>query len=174
MPDTVTVEVAGQALLLPSNYAELQLKWANGNPDAAAVISTIGQSCQIADDLVDKPDHPDKSGGMLDLVTLTMGALQTNAFYDKHRLMLQPIVVSSLLYWDLANTLVKSTLPNDLKYAYAYREIIEQVVGIVALLTGGIAHARRSLLEAHAYHHVLNIETFEQFEAEVVAAKVAR
>jgi hypothetical protein len=163
-----TVKIGDRTFVIPRDEDALHLQWASGNIDAKNVISTIGRSCQIADDLVDERGMEDPGGKMVNLVTMLVGSLPNNDFYARNRHMIEPVLISSLLYWDLANTLSKGSR-NDKIYAYAYRELIEQIVGIVALLTGGPAHARQSLLESHAFHHVLNCETFETYEKEVGA-----
>lgn len=161
-----SVTIGEKTVTFPDDRDALYLRWANGNKAAANLLSVVGRSCQLADDLVDEPDMSDASGRMLELQVLMAGVLQTNEFYNANRKMFEPVIVSALLYWDLANTLERSTSKNDRIYAYAYRELVEQVVGIVALLTGGVAHARRSLLESHAYHHVVHVDTFEEYDAE--------
>ena len=172
MPDATwkTVFVGDREVTVSPDALVMYLKWANGNKLAADVIRHVGAACQVADDLVDERDIKDPSGKMVELVVLLAGALQTNKFYDENRKMLEPVIMTTLLSWDLANTLVAGPehgSANDRIYAYVYRELVEQIVGIVALLTGGIAHARQSLLESHAFHHVLNVETFDVFEKEL-------
>ena len=175
MPDATwkTVFVGDREVTVSPDALVMYLKWANGNKLAADVIRHVGAACQVADDIVDERDIKDPSGKMVELVVLLAGALQTNKFYDANRKMLEPVIMTTLLSWDLANTLVAGpghgTL-GDRRYAFAYRELIEQVVGIIALLTGGIAHARQSLLESHAWHHVLNGESFEDYEKELLAS----
>jgi|ERR1035441_3237704 hypothetical protein len=175
MPDATwkTVFVGDREVTVSPDALVMYLKWANGNKLAADVIRHVGAACQVADDIVDERDIKDPSGKMVELVVLLAGALQTNKFYDENRKMLEPVIMTTLLSWDLANTLVAGpghgTL-GDRRYAFAYRELIEQVVGIIALLTGGIAHARQSLLESHAWHHVLNGESFEDYEKELLAS----
>ena len=168
-----TVFVGDREVTVSPDALVMYLKWANGNKLAADVIRHVGAACQVADDIVDERDIKDPSGKMVELVVLLAGALQTNKFYDENRKMLEPVIMTTLLSWDLANTLVAGpghgTL-GDRRYAFAYRELIEQVVGIIALLTGGIAHARQSLLESHAWHHVLNGESFEDYEKELLAS----
>jgi hypothetical protein len=175
MPDATwkTVFVGDREVTVSPDALVMYLKWANGNKLAADVIRHVGAACQVADDLVDERDIKDPSGKMVELVVLLAGALQTNKFYDENRKMLEPVIMTTLLSWDLANALVAGpghgTL-GDRRYAFAYRELIEQIVGIIALLTGGIAHARQSLLESHAWHHVLNGESFEDYEKELLAS----
>lgn len=169
MADT-TVTVGGKEVTFPANRDELYLRWANGDKDAAQVILLVGLSCQKADDLVDEKNLEDASGVMTELIVLLAGALQRNPFFVKHRQTLEPIIIASTLSWDLANTLVQGETHgtrNDRIYSYVYRELIEQIVGVVALLTGDVTHARRSLLESHAFHHVLNCDPFEAFEKEI-------
>ena len=163
----------GKEVTFPNDRDTLYLRWANGNHDAAQVLLLVGTSCQVADDIVDERQMPDPSGKMLDLLLMFGGALQRNGFFMQHRKTIEPVMLANIVSWDLANTLVagpEKGSRNDRIYSYVYRELIEQVVGIVALLTGGIAHARKSILESHAFHHVLNVEKFEEFEAELLGS----
>lgn len=161
----VTVRVGSLDVTMPNNRDALHLRWANGNKDAAAVIGTIGWACQRADDLVDDPRMGDKPGSMLELLVALGGILQENQFYKSYKKHIDPIVMSSTLYWDLSNVLVNGS-EYDRKYAYVFREAVEQVIGVVALLTGGVEHARRSVLESHAWHHVLHGDPFVAFNQE--------
>ena len=161
-PDTVTIHVGDRDVTFPPNDNALCLRWANGNVKAAEVLRHIGRACQVADDIVDERNAPNQGGRILELIMLLGGALQTNEFYVANRKVLEPIIMTSSLYWDLSNELANGTI-EDRKFAYVYREAIEQTVGMVALLTGGLEFARRSLLESYAYHHVLNLNTFEDF-----------
>lgn len=172
-PETTTVKICGKDVVFPNDQHAMYLKWANGNQDAKEVLGYIGAACQTADDLVDDKNLQDSSGKMTELVITLTGALSANPFFAKHRHRIEPVIISSLLYWDMANSLVSDEARgtrNDRIYAYAYRELVEQTIGIIALITGGVQHARQSLLESQAYHHILNVEPFEAFEKDLGVA----
>ncbi len=149
---------------------DLLTRWCRGDAEAAVALRDLAYGSQLADDFVDKDISEfknDKSGHMLDFLTIALARLPNNRFYQKHRATLEPLVVSSLLYWDLSNYLVTLKNDNSRYYAYAYRELLEQVVGLVAYTLGGLEFARRTLREVHRYYHVINVDPFGDWWAEV-------
>jgi len=148
---------------------ELQMhaRWANGDPDAAALLGLLGEGSQLADDIVDRDVPEDEMSGA---VTKLMGdmivRLPANSFYVKHRATLEPVIMSSFLVWDATNEWAKSPRKETQMFAYTFREILGQIIGMVALLVGGFAFARRVTREVHLYYHSNRVESFDTWRKE--------
>jgi hypothetical protein len=111
---------------------------------------------QIADDFVDRdvPDDQINSGKMLRLLHLMMVDIQINPFWDKNKDWLIPILSSSFITWEATETWKKSPNKDSRLFAYAYREICEQVVTMTANVIGGMEHARKVIREMHEFYHI--------------------
>ena len=140
-----------------------------GDAEAAVAMRELAHGSQLADDFVDKDskEFHDKSGHMLDFISFALGRLPNNRFYQKYRATIEPLVLMSSFYWDLSNSLVTLKDANSRYYAYAYREMLEQVLGMAAYILGGLEHARRTLREVHRFYHVINVDAFDAWWAEV-------
>lgn len=163
---TAFVEYVGRKV---ETEETLLLRWCCGDVDAAVAMRELAHGSQLADDFVDKDskEFKDKSGHMLDFLTFALGRLPNNRFYQKHRATLEPLVLGSIFYWDLSNHLATLKDENSRHYAYAYREMLEQVLGVAAYILGGLEHARRTLREVHRFYHVINVDPFDAWWAEV-------
>jgi hypothetical protein len=156
------VELTGYA---EQSETDMAMRWAMGDRDAAALMGNLGSGSQIADDFVDgEVALENASEKMTDLLTRAVTGLAGNPFYVKHRERLEPVILAGLLNWDLSNGLVKSKNSDSRVFAYALRESLEQIVGAVALIVGGISWARRAIRECHEFYHgERNGENFEKW-----------
>ena len=163
---TAFVEYVGRR---PETEETLLLRWCCGDAEAAVAMRELAHGSQLADDFVDKDskEFHDKSGHMLDFISFALGRLPNNRFYQKYRATIEPLVLMSSFYWDLSNSLVTLKDANSRYYAYAYREMLEQVLGMAAYILGGLEHARRTLREVHRFYHVINVDAFDAWWAEV-------
>jgi len=170
--------VVGRAYLevVPDNWGDprfsdterqMHRRWTDGNEDAAALLHLLGEGSQLADDIVDRDIPEDEMSGA---VTKLMGdmivRLPANPFYAKHRATLEPVIMSSFLVWDATNDWAKSPRKETQMFAYTFREILGQIIGMVALLVGGLAFARRVTREVHLYYHSNRVESFEAWRKE--------
>jgi len=170
--------VIGSAYLevVPDNWGDprfsdterdMHLRWANGDPDAAAFLGLVGEGSQLADDIADgEAPEGDVSGAVMKLMSDMVIRLPANDFYTRHRGALEPVIMSSFLVWDATNDWAKSTKRETQMFAYAFREILGQVIGVVALLCGGLAFARRVTREVHLYYHSNRVESFDSWRKE--------
>lgn len=145
----------------------MHLRWADGDEDAAALLHLLGEGSQLADDIVDRDIPEDEMSGA---VTKLMGdmivRLPANPFYVRHRATLEPVIMSSFLVWDATNDWAKSPRKETQMFAYTFREILGQIIGMVALLVGGLAFARRVTREVHLYYHSNRVESFDAWRKE--------
>lgn len=157
-----------------SKLWDAYLRWTNGNVDAAHVLAMLGGASQMADDFVDGDVSEERRGDVMALLLITLlGELPNNVFYQRHRNRLEAILVSSVLMWNGSNKWARGDA-QDRRYAYVYRETMEQVIGVVALLTGGHAHAIRTNNEVHGWFHRREAESFETWEREAVSVSRER
>lgn len=147
---------------------DMYQRWANGDLEAARVLAITGGASQMADDFVDGDVPEARRGDVMALLLMALLIeLPNNPFYAKHRTRLEPILASSILMWNGSNKWAKGD-GHDRRYAYVYRESMEQLIGVVALLTGGHAHALRTNNEVHEWFHRREAEPFEDWEREVL------
>lgn len=146
---------------------DMYKRWANGDEEAARVLAITGGASQMADDFVDGDVPEEKRSDVMSLLLISLLVeLPNNAFYQRYRVRLEPILCSSILMWNGSNKWVKGN-EHDRRYAYVYRETMEQIIGIVALLTGGHAHAIRTNNEVHQWFHGREAEAYAEWEREV-------
>lgn len=170
--------VVGHAYLetVPNNWGDprfadterqMHARWAAGDPDAAAFLSLLGEGSQLADDIADGDIAEDElSGAVMKLMGDMIVRLPSNAFYAKHRATLEPVIMSSFLVWDATNEWAKSPKRETQMFAYTFREILGQVIGMVALIVGGLEFARRVTREVHLYYHSNRVESFDAWRKE--------
>lgn len=174
--DYATEEVFEHVPLAPAMPAitpetgtwDMYKRWANGDIEAAKVLALTGGASQMADDFVDGDVPEEKRGDVMALLLMTLLVeLPNNPFYVRYRTRLEPLLASSILMWNGSNKWARGD-QHDRRYAYVYRESMEQIIGIVALLTGGHAHAIRTNNEVHEWFHRREAEPFENWEREVL------
>lgn len=147
---------------------DMYKRWANGDVEAARTLAICGGASQMADDFVDGDVPAEKRGDVMSLLLLALLVeLPNNTFYAKYRTRLEPILASSILMWNGSNKWAQGDA-HDRRYAFVYRETMEQMIGVVALLTGGHAHAIRTNNEVHEWFHKRQAESFEDWEREVL------
>lgn len=152
---------------LAASEADMHRRWAAGDDEAAALLGLLGEGSQLADDLADGDFTADElSGAVMKLMSDMIVRLPNNGFYARHRGVLEPVLMSSFLVWDATNDWAKSQKRETQMFAYTYREILGQVIGMVALLVGGLGFARRVTREVHLYYHSNRVESFEMWRKE--------
>lgn len=151
--------------LKDQDISRLCLKWANHDESAARFLENIAHVARIADDIADG-DAQDAHQAMADLLFRTMIVNSTNSFFLRHKEALTPVICNAINMWVLSEEWRHAKERKTRMFAFVYREGVEQIVGAVSMLTGGIHNARSAMRELHQLSHVCgSSETFEDWEA---------
>jgi len=134
------------------NEKELVLKWVCGCNYSAKLLNDLFYISQVADDFVDDDVPMDKSDKMVTMLHTCLIDIPSNPIFTKYYSWLAPLMSSSLLLWGASNVWEKSENLDTRAFAYAYREILEQVIIQIALLNGGIEHAKIVTQEIHEHY----------------------
>lgn len=149
---------------------ETLLRWFKGNTEAAEFIRKFGNALHRADDIVDEESWGPSQRGkeMSRLIYELLFGLGADPFYQRHRQALTPALINGLLYWDLSNELAKSEIRETRMFAFVWREAVEQVLPLVAMLCGaGYDETREIALELYRLEHETPVESFDSWEKEV-------
>jgi hypothetical protein len=160
--------------------AEMYLRWTKGNQDAARLIGGLGLVSQVADDFVDV-DNPKVTGdfqrrstAMSGMLSAIFGEIVPNPFFQQYQVILLPLILSSVSYWDASNDWTISRSKDDRMFGFVHREALERVVVMIAHLIGGWAHQRQVIREMHEYYHGIGkVQSFEEWDAESPEVKRA-
>lgn len=151
------------------NEMAVGLRWTRGDKDAAMLLAMLARGSQVADDLVDGDTKPSEKGKtVVEMVDLALREIPANPFFQKHAVKLGPVIALATYYWEASNEWQKSPRRTTRVFGFVLREAMDLVIVAVALIVGGRDWARKILREVHAYYHVLDQETLEQWEAEHV------
>jgi len=139
---------------------ELMMRWCRGNESAAEFLSMLSLSYHIADDFVDRDKDPESysSKMMAKLMHLVLVDIPANAFYQRYRTELAPVMSASFFIWNASNNWADGD-DNQQHFSYVYREIGEQIIITVARIVGGIDHAANVTEEIYQTFHAK--KTFE-------------
>jgi len=144
---------------------DLTRKWANENEEAAVFLQNIAAMTRLADNIADG----DSDDPVADVAHLLHRAIVTNGrnkFFQEHAEVLSPIICNSIMMWEKSEQWRKSSNRKTRMFAFVYREGVEHIVHITALLTGGMAHALEVMEDLHCKSHQSSNETFEDWETE--------
>jgi hypothetical protein len=148
-----------------SDMPNLCLKWANGDKSAATFLMNVAAMTRLADDIADG-DSEDQVADMAHLLHRSIVTNGTNTFFRTHTSELAPAMANAIMMWLKSEKWRKSTNRKTRMFAFIYREGVEHIVHVTALLTGGYEHALSVMDELHEASHVTNPETFEEWEKE--------
>ena len=140
-------------------------KWANGNKDAAVFLQNVAAMSRLADNLADG----DSENPVTDVSQLLHRAIitnGTNSFFLEHSQVLSPVMANAIMMWAKSEEWKKSNNRKTRMFAFVYREGVEHILHITALLTGGVAHAMSVMDDMHSKSHQTSEETFEEWEQE--------
>ena len=136
-------------------------QWCCGDETAVDMLRIIGEASRIADDFVDgDTQSPDDMAALLHLLLV---ALPSNQFYRQHQMWLLPVMVAGLQQWNASNDWAVSSDENVQMFGYVYREAMEQIISVVAMLCGGDAHGRQVAKEVNDFYHQRHGETFKEW-----------
>lgn len=129
-------------------------EWCLGNSDAVFLLKSLAEVSQIADDYADgDAEGPEKITRLLHLTLIT---IPTNPFFIKYSHWLLPVMASSMHLWNASNDWKN-------EYGFVYREALEQVITIVALLVGGQEHAANVTKDVNNFYHQIHGEKLEDW-----------
>jgi DNA-binding FadR family transcriptional regulator len=140
-----------------SEEAEKLHEWTLVDKDAVVLLQNLAEISQIADDYADgDADGPEK---ITRLLHLSLVAIPTNPFFMKHGQWLVPVMSSSMHLWNASNDWRN-------EYGFVYREALEQIIHVVALLTGGQEHAAQVAKDVNKFYHQIHGERIEDWMKE--------
>jgi hypothetical protein len=151
--------------LKDDQISKLTRKWANHNKDAAAFLENVAAMTRLADDIADG----DSKDPVADVAHLLHRAVITNGrnkFFQEHKDILSPVMATSIMMWAKSEQWRRSENRKTRMFAFVYREGVEHVAHVTALLTGGVAHALDVMEDIHRKSHQTSTETFEDWEKE--------
>ena len=129
-------------------------EWCLGNSDAVFLLKSLAEVSQIADDYADgDAEGPEKITRLLHLTLIT---IPTNPFFIKYSHWLLPVMASSMHLWNASNDWKN-------EYGFVYREALEQVITIVAVLVGGQEHAANVTKDVNNFYHQIHGEKLEDW-----------
>lgn len=168
VPPPARIFACGCGACVKKDERDKILEWCQGNQAAAEFLRKFGSALQRADDLVDEEWGPEKRAAeMPRLIHELVFGLAADPFYLKFQHALAFQLVHGLLYWDVSNTLAKSAHKESRLFGFVYREYVEQLIPLVAMLCGaGYDKAKEIALDVHNYYHETPLESFEAWEAE--------
>jgi CO dehydrogenase/acetyl-CoA synthase gamma subunit (corrinoid Fe-S protein) len=115
---------------------QIFLTVSKGDRSAAEFLSMIFHTAHVWDDLIDKDTVvSDQSINSAFLCTLVH--LPRNAFYRQNFELLNPVIVTAIHNWMVANKLEATEAEEDLRIAFISRSGYVDVINQVAFIVGG-------------------------------------
>ena len=147
----------------------LFLAAACGDEHAAIFLQQITDAAHAWDDVVDGDRPLDRA--VLDAAFRALVIdIPANPFYRTHRASLEPIVLQAALNWQVATAIERDPcVPKQA--AYILRSSYIDLVGHVALLTGGPAHARDTIRQVRLLNQD---ESYSEYLTNLAAEAHAR
>ncbi len=140
---------------------EAYYRWCAGDGDAAQALALLTAGSQLADDIAD--GDLAGSGPVSELLFRSTISLGGNAWWLKHRHLIEGVLGMAFITWDASDQWAKSKNEQTQMFGYCWREATMQVITMFALITGGLEHARRTMREVHQFYHRGRVESFEQW-----------
>lgn len=132
--------------------------WMLGDRAAVECVVMISGISECWDDLID--EERVSEARIHQAFTHAMVGLQLNAFFDRHKGMLLPIIIASINAWMDANALQAGT-KHERMAAFFMRNFGYELFTVAAFCVGGWSHMREISLEMRRFFWH---ETFEQWE----------
>ena len=137
---------------------------ANGDPQAAHVLSVTARVARLADNIADG-DSQDPQEDMGRILSAVFVELAGNSFYLENASVIAPAMLAGILGWLQGDEWSKSDNRKTRMFGFVYREAVENVAHTIAYMTGGFDHAREVMRRLHDISHASG-ETFEDWEKE--------
>ena len=109
-----------------------------GDPEALGFLRAMARVLHFFDDCMDR-DKPISDAAIEESLWLSLVTLPRNAFYRKHFESLNPILVTAIVNWRIANDLERQRKPtkNDLTIAFIIRSTYVDLVTMSATIIAG-------------------------------------
>lgn len=144
---------------------DLCLRWASGDPHAAAFLRNVCGWVRLADDVADG-DSLDPVADTADMLQRLVVGHAMNPFYCAHSQVLSGVVVNAIIAWRMSESWRRSPIRKTRMFAFVQREGVSEIAWTVAYLTGGYEHALSVAEEIHRVSIESSPETFEDWLAE--------
>jgi len=132
-------------------------EWCLNDKDAVVLLQILAEISQISDDYADGDEEGSEK--ITRLLHLSLVSLPTNPFYLTHGKWLLPVMSSSMHLWNASNDWKN-------EYGFVYREALEQIIHVVALLIGGQKHAAQVAKDVNNFYHQTHGENIEDWMKE--------
>lgn len=123
----------------------------NGNEDAHRFMRAFYIWIQIQDDLFDK-DHEVKASQLASSNMNLLFEVSQNPFYQEHRAVFLPVIVSASLAWVASEDFAKREGALDRLSSQVIKSQYQDVFFQVALLVGGIDHCLAMQAKYRSYY----------------------
>jgi len=120
-----------------SDDSKALLRFMRGDQDAVNLCLHLAELSHLYDDLIDR-DKPIDDATVHRAMWLALSEIPDNPFYQKWFFQLQPLLVSSIINWRIANQLERNQ--DDLRareIAHVTRYALADVILAIAYLIGG-------------------------------------
>lgn len=115
-------------------------RWFLDDQDAIALVHILGDISETWDDLIDEDQvEPERINRMM---YLAMVELAKNPVYQKHAAIIGPIVLMAINAWLDATEMQQHPEVRCRQWAFYLRDMIIEIVPLVAYLIGGFDHLR--------------------------------
>lgn len=129
------------------------------NADAGAFLAQIVSILHFWDDLIDK-DHKLSDRTINDMFELMLIFLPRNRFYMANFDMLNPILISAIQNWHLANTIERSEIRESYNISFIIRSSYVDIITMTAYLLGGQDFAQEIGMSIRLLAHKEGMTTY--------------
>lgn len=144
-------------------YAQI-LGWCNYDKTAADFLTILFKLSHRADDIVDG-DAKSLLAAIVMMISDSTIVLGNNKFWQINHGVLTPVMLCSLMNWYISAKWEKGTKDRQL-FAFVLRESLDQIIYLVAFLTGGIEHAIAVAENMMEFYHIKHGEDFDTWRQE--------
>lgn len=143
--------------------AQIRL-WLEGDEAAALLIEKLFAVSQIADDFVDQDKPIDRNAAMCKLLHAALVEIPSNPAYSKYQAWILPLLSSSIVMWCMSNELALDPEEDCQRFAWAMRDIAEQLIHQIALVKNGLSYAHKVAIDVARYYRTNDDkENFEEW-----------
>lgn len=144
----------------------------SGNADALEFVRRVALILHTHDDAIDR-DVPLSDADLNAAFVQALVDLPRNRFYREHFDLLNAILLNAIMNWRIANELERQQSPSedDLRISFVVRSSYVDLVGMCAIIIGGLEWAVRCGVELRRWAHA---EGYERYVENLAAEKAAR
>ncbi len=148
-----------------SDEAKQLRLWLNNDEAAAQLIEKLFAVSQLADDFVDQDKPLDRNQAMCQLLHVALVEIPSNPAWLQYQSWLFPLLSASIITWSTSNALANDNDEDCRRWAWAMRDIAEQMIHQIALVKNGLDYAQRVAIGvAHYYRTNHDRENYEQWQ----------